>query len=58
MKRLQEEGAHKVMLTLSEEVRVAIKERTSGYNRDEAIRKRVQGMFCSVHMYCILTKVL
>ena len=55
MKRLQEEGAHKVMLTLSEEVRVAIKERTSGYNRDEAIRKRVQGMFYSRNICCILT---
>ena len=55
MKRLQEEGAHKVMLTLSEEVRVAIKERTSGYNRDEAIRKRVQGMFYSINICCIHT---
>ena len=32
-----------MMQTLSEEVRTAIKEKISGYNRDEAIRKRVQG---------------
>lgn len=53
VKRLQEEGAHQVMLTLSEEMRTAIKERISGYNRDDAIRKRVQGMSyaCSIIIF-------
>ena len=43
VERLEKEGPVAVMKSLGEETRAAIKGQISGFNRDDAIRARVQG---------------